>query len=69
MAARAVEERAARAAAEAVGVELSGTPAWAERLERAIEGSADRIEEAVGAPVEIVWEMRELGRLIKEATA
>lgn len=69
VAARAVEERAARAAAEAVGVELSGTPAWAERLERAIEGSADRIEEAVGAPVEIVWEMRELGRLIKEATA
>lgn len=69
VAARAVEERAARAAADAVVAELSGTPAWAERLERAIEGSADRIEEAVGAPVEIVWEMRELGRLIKEATA
>lgn len=66
---RAVEESAARAAARAVEVELSGTPAWAERLERVIEGSADRIEEAVGAPVEIVWEMRELGRLIKEATA
>lgn len=68
-ASRTVEESAARAAARAVEVELSGTPAWAERLERVIEGSADRIEEAVGAPVEIVWEMRELGRLIKEATA
>lgn len=38
-----------------------------DRLENAISSSADRIEEAVLTPVTVMWDMRELGRLVKEA--
>lgn len=66
-ASRAVEERAARAAVRAVEVELSGTPAWAERLERTVERSAERLGDAISSPARVMWDMRELGRLVKEA--
>lgn len=64
---RAVEERAARVAVRAVEVELSGTPAWAERLERTVERSAERLGDAISSPARVMWDMRELGRLVKEA--
>lgn len=67
-ASRAAQARAAEAAATAAERAIDGLGADIKGLERLIGDSARRIEEAIGEPVAIAWDMRELGRLMKEAS-
>lgn len=67
VASRVVESRSARSAARAAEAEAAEVASMARETVRAIEDATRRIEEAVSGPVTIVWDTRELGRLMKEA--